>query len=419
MADDLLNEIGARLARRGECYYVGGCVRDMLRGESVKDLDFVLSGSTHDAGRELARAYNGHVFWLREEEGVVRVLLPDQDGLNIDLCPLKGTIAEDLAARDLTINALAIPAAAGLDARDAIIDVTGGLADLEARLLRFVAPSAPVDDPLRTLRAVRFKWKLGFHYAPGTVERVRECLPRLRQVSGERIRDELFQLLAMPDPSCALAEALSLGFGRWLLGREVSLPLTGGEPASAANLRRLATRLNAATGDLASLMASIPTAPRTRREVALWASVLQPLATQLDLADAARSLALSAEERTLIIKGIAGAKDAERLVQASPAPGREHYRFLKKAGPAGPEAILLSGLSSWTSSHEELMDEALDWLLRPRAPLLTGQEVMEVLSVEPGPVVGKALEAIAEARADGLISTVGEARAWLTENFRA
>ncbi len=419
MTNDLLSEIGARLSRRGECYYVGGCVRDMLRGEPVKDLDFVLNGSTHDAGRDLARTYNGHVFWLREEEGVVRVLLPQHDNLNIDLCPLKGTIAADLAARDLTINALAIPAAAGLSARDAIIDVTGGLADLRAGMLRFVSESAPADDPLRTLRAIRFEWKLGLDFAPGTMERITQCLPLLSQVSGERIRDELFQLLAMTNPSGALGEALALGFGPWLFGKEVTHPMTEDEQTAVTHLRLLAAHLNAAKGDLAALMQTIPTAPRTRREVALWASVLQPLASQLNPADASRTLALSADERTLITKAIAAAEIATQLCASWPAPGHERYRFLKKAGPAGPEAVLLSGIPEWTSAHDELLDEALDALLRPQTPLLTGQEVMEVLQVPPGPTVGKALEALAEARADRLLSTVEEARAWLTENFRA
>ena len=65
--NELLDEIGQRVARECEqAYFVGGCVRDLLRGEPIKDVDFVVQGSPRVVGRALREAYDGHVFALRE-----------------------------------------------------------------------------------------------------------------------------------------------------------------------------------------------------------------------------------------------------------------------------------------------------------------------------------------------------------------
>jgi poly(A) polymerase len=212
LTDELFAQIGRLVAdHAGEAYFVGGCVRDLLRGEPIKDVDFALAGNTHNVGRALADHFHGHVFWLHQEEGVVRVALPEQDGLQIDLCPLRGTLQEDLQARDLTVNAMAIAAREGLHPGAGVLDPTGGRGDLKARRIRFVTPGAPEADPLRTLRALRFKWKLGFELDAETASRVRECVPLLQRVSVERVRDELFQLLSVPAAAEALTECWAFG----------------------------------------------------------------------------------------------------------------------------------------------------------------------------------------------------------------
>jgi poly(A) polymerase len=427
--NELVNELGARVARASrEAYFVGGCVRDALRGEPVKDVDIALAGDTHAVGRALAREFRGHVFWLREEEEVVRVLLPEHDRLQIDLTPLKSGVEADLRARDLTINAMAVPAGAGLDPA-AVLDPTGGRRDLAERRIRFVSPEAPERDPLRTLRALRFRWKLGFALAEGTTELIRRCVPMLERVSGERIRDELFQLLALPDPADALAECLEFGLLPWLTGHvaPASLPAAvTGPPASLpavaevpANVRRLVGLLRESTPELAGLMETEPTPPRRRREVLLWAAGLQPLSPPLEPEAAARRLALSSEERQLIARGIAGAVRVREIVSEWPQPGRVRYRLLEKeAKPAGPEAVLLAAEEAWTPAHAELLDEALRRLLRPEPPLLTGTEVMELAGLRPGPAVGEVLREVEEARADGLLRTREDAARFLRERFR-
>jgi poly(A) polymerase len=388
-----------------EAYFVGGCVRDLLRGEPIKDLDLVLRGDTHELGRRLARAHQGHVFWLREEEEVVRVLLPRLDGLQLDLTPLKGTLDEDLHARDLTINAMAVPAGAGLDP-GAILDPCGGAADLAARVIRFVTPEAPDRDPLRTLRALRFRWKLGFDFAPETERRIAECVPLLSRVSTERIRDELFQLLAIPSSPAALEESLAFGMLRWLVGNDLDADLT----APPALLRSVQALAESPTPELARLLGEETSPPRRRREVLLWAAALRPICPPLDPAAASRHLALSGDERTLITKAIANAGAAGELAARWPVSGRHLRRLSLKARPASPEAVLLAAAADgWSAAYAELLEDQLQRHFFPAPPLLTGIEVMQLLGLAPGPEVGRAIEEVEEARADGLLRSPGEA----------
>lgn len=413
---DLLQEIGARIAAEcAEAYFVGGCVRDHLRNEPLKDIDVALSGNTHVIGRKLAREYQGHVFWLHEDEGVVRVVLPKQDGLQIDLCPLRGSLDDDLRARDLTINSMAIATPHGLVSDAPVLDPMGGRADLESRLVRFCTPASPENDPLRTMRALRFRWKLGFALADGTADRIRECVPMLARVSVERVRDELFQLLSIDNADEALAETLAFGAGRWLIGRELPDAADGGCQAAFERVAWLLRYLHSAPAELTQLLAAEPTPPRRRREVLLWAAVLHAMAPVVATGTAARYLALSNDEKQLITKGIEGAGRTAALLANWPVEGRARYRHFRAAVAAAPETVVLAGAAegAWTYAHTELLQEALDRVLRPAPPLLTGSDVMRLLDLAPGPRVGELINGIEEARADGLLTSAAEAEAWL------
>ena len=116
---------------------------------------------------------------------------------------------EDALRRDFTVNALAMD----LDSGE-VIDLLGtGLADLKAGILR--TPLDPhvtfQDDPLRMLRAVRFRWRLGFDYAPGLAEAIQESSHRLSVISQERITEEFTKILLGANPHRALEELRTLG----------------------------------------------------------------------------------------------------------------------------------------------------------------------------------------------------------------
>lgn len=168
---------------------VGGAVRDELLGREVLDLD-VACPEPQAAARLYARRWGGAPFLLSERHGVWRVVLGD--GRTIDFTPLQGgSIESDLAMRDFTINAIAVPVAGGDP-----VDPHGGRVDLEGRILRALSPDVFDDDPLRLLRAVRLEDELGFRLDRETERRVREKAQLACRPAGERIVEELLRLSA-------------------------------------------------------------------------------------------------------------------------------------------------------------------------------------------------------------------------------
>jgi hypothetical protein len=141
------------------------------------------------AARLFARRSGGAPFPLSERHGAWRVALPD--GRTVDFTPLPGSIEDDLATRDFTINAIAERAGS-----DETVDPFDGYGDLAAKRLRAVGDSVFEDDPLRLLRGPRLEDELpgGFRLVPETEELLRRSAPLVTRPSGERILGELRRL---------------------------------------------------------------------------------------------------------------------------------------------------------------------------------------------------------------------------------
>ena len=175
-------------------WLVGGAVRQLLAAEPLGDLDVaVRSGASRRA--RAGGSSGGSFVVLDESRGAGRVVGAGAS-LSVDVVDFRAaTLADDLRARDFTVNALAVPLA-GLvrDASAEVIDATGGLADLAERVVRACGSSAIADDPVRALRGVRLAtgW-----LAPraGTEAAIRAGVPFLTDVAVERARDELVAIL--------------------------------------------------------------------------------------------------------------------------------------------------------------------------------------------------------------------------------
>ena len=196
--------IVARLQAAGfTALYAGGCVRDQLRGTEPHDYDIAT-----DAKPEQVQALFRRTVAVGAQFGVICVMDEDRefqvasfraDGLYIDgRHPASVTFStpeQDAQRRDFTVNGLFFDPIAGR-----LIDYVGGQRDLEARVLRAIGNPADRfrEDRLRLLRAVRFAAVLGFEVEPATWDAVRENAPHIREVSAERIRDELVKIFLAP-----------------------------------------------------------------------------------------------------------------------------------------------------------------------------------------------------------------------------
>jgi hypothetical protein len=169
-----------------EAYVVGGAVRDELLGRAVLDVD-VACRAPESAAREFARSSGGAPFLLSERHTAWRVAA--EDGRTVDFTLLRGSIEEDLAGRDFSINAIAVRIEGGEE-----IDPFGGRRDIAARRLRTVTDDVFRDDPLRLLRAARLEEELAVRLDPSSVALVRRDAELVTAPAGERILAELVRL---------------------------------------------------------------------------------------------------------------------------------------------------------------------------------------------------------------------------------
>lgn len=198
----LVERVRAALPPEAEVWLVGGAVRDALLEMQSHDLDFAVDGDALALARAAADALGGAYYPLDDERGTGRVIL-DGDGERhvLDFARLRGpTIDADLAARDFTLNAIAIP----LADLSAVHDPLGGEADLRAKLLRACSPGSIRDDPLRGLRAVRLAAQFGLRMERATRAAIRAEAGGLARVSAERIRDEFLRAIGGRRPAAVL-----------------------------------------------------------------------------------------------------------------------------------------------------------------------------------------------------------------------
>mgnify|MGYP000800234524 FL=1 len=220
----LVGEAADALGR--ECYVVGGYVRDLLLGRPSKDIDFVTVGSGIEVASEVAKKIHGSHLSVFRNFGTAQV---KSRSVELEFVGARkesyrresrnpivedGTLADDISRRDFTVNAMAVCVNSGRFGE--LVDMYGGGADLDARLIR--TPLDPdvtfSDDPLRMMRAIRFATQLGFDIVPETFEAIRRNARRISIISRERVMDELMKIMRSPRPSTGWVLLLKSGLLR-------------------------------------------------------------------------------------------------------------------------------------------------------------------------------------------------------------
>ncbi len=444
-----------------EAYFVGGLVRDELLGRVVKrDLDLAIDG---DAA-ELARAFadqNGGAFYLMDEEhNVARVILDDT---YVDFAQLRGTLREDLATRDFTINAMARQ----LGSHE-LTDPFHGQKHLAQKQICAVTDEAFQNDPVRLLRAIRFAGELGFTIGAHTEKLVRRDAHLLAFASMERARDEFFKILAAPNFSTLLRQMDNLGLLSTFLPEVTALKGITQSPPHAFDVFEHTLRVldeletiqadayaDVANGEFVSELqahfARAVSAERTRgillRLAALLHDIGKAQTRSVDdagaihfydheprgaaMSDAVmRRLRFSNDESAIVTRVVVDHLRPAHLAREPRVSNRAVYRFFRDAGDAGIDACVLM-LADQRARRAPPIDAAedarqravnallLDRYFRARAtviappPLIDGHTLIKELKIEPGKRVGELLEAIREAQAEGLVNTREEALAFV------
>jgi tRNA nucleotidyltransferase/poly(A) polymerase len=208
-AQSLLASIRQALPDPAGIWLVGGAVRDALLGRDTHDMDFAVAQDARQAARAVANALGADYYALDADRDVGRVLVSRPDGpFLLDFARLRGPdLSADLAARDFTINAMAVP----LAGPEKLVDPLGGETDLRSRVIRACSAGSIANDPVRGLRAVRLATQLRCRIEPETRRAVRAQAGALAAASPERLRDELIQCVGGDRASTALRALDRLG----------------------------------------------------------------------------------------------------------------------------------------------------------------------------------------------------------------
>ena len=202
-------------------YLVGGPVRDVILGQDINDLDFGIEGDALSFSRVVARELDGEVI-DHPQFMTTSVITPD---IKIDLATSRketypsngilpqvvpGSVSDDLARRDFSINAMAIPL---WQEHPKLLDPYGGLIDLNARLIRVLHGKSFNEDPTRMFRAIKYESRLGFSIASESLSMMGSALENgvMSMVSGERIRRELELIFSEPTALSIISRSQALG----------------------------------------------------------------------------------------------------------------------------------------------------------------------------------------------------------------
>ena len=384
-------------------YVVGGPVRDALMGIPIKDLDFVVEGNGPELAQWLAGQLGGEVrvhsrfgtatlFLGRSHVDIVtarRETYPKPAALP-QVTP--GAISDDLARRDFSINALALPLA---EERPEVMDPHGGVDDLCRGVIRILHTNSFVDDPTRIFRAVRYEQRLGFDLEPGTLDCLESAMAQghLASLTGDRLRHELAKILDEDHPEQALKRSAALGilaelqpgFGRGeAVDRLTALCSGGALPGiGGANVAGPLTYVAALAYPLSEIQAE--DLIRRINAPGSWSRVIRDV------------VSLKYREEALAGDELAGSRLAE-VVEGCCA-----------------EAILaVARLTKFplVSRRLALYSDRLQHI----GLALTGKDLLE-MGVTQGPGLGRLLRQLREAKLDGTVSTEDDERRWLQEHI--
>ncbi len=443
-------------------WIVGGAVRDHLTGLPIRDVDLAIAGDARRAAAAIAARHGAAKFPLSDAFGAWRVTggtLP----FGVDITPLQGAdILADLARRDLSVNAIAIPAEGGDP-----IDPHGGERDLGRGVLRMVGPTAFRDDPVRLVRLARLSCQLGFAIDDATALRARMDAPEVRGSPGERLMEELRLLASLSDAWRGMETLDEIGVlgvlvpeleeGRGLEQtpyhhRDV-LGHTLEAVRHACEIRADPERVfRGSAGDLALALAEPLSDGITRGDSLVFAALFHDMAKPAtyavtpqgrptffghdrvgaEMVDAwCRRHRTSTRFRETMVCCVREHLRLGFLVHAQPLSLRRIVRYLDATARADVELLVLScadrlatdGPRTTPAQITKHLDVArqvaramFDLRSRPEPrPLLNGIELSEIAGRPPGPWTARIVAALREEQVVGLVTTRRQAERFARE----
>ena len=380
-----------------QIYLVGGPVRDAILGRVVNDLDFSVEGDAVALAQWLAEEIGGKTV-VHPRFGTATVVA---EGSRTDLVMARqesyahpgslpqvvpGKIRDDLARRDFSINALAIPLTAG---PPQVLDDAEGIEDLRLGVVRILHEESFTDDPTRVFRAIRYEQRLGFRIDEMTLVQLKDAVDRglVANLSPDRIRHEVQRILKEEDPGPALGRCLGLGVLRAVHPSLSNLNALAGVTANSHEIESV----NGADRSMVYLAALVSYLSQTEGE---------ELISRLNMPETWRRVVRD----SIHLQGIAGELNDEFL------SGSRLARLLDGLSVEAVTALWLGGDNKTVSQRSRrYLTE-----LRHVEPALNGKDLLR-LGVPPGPLVGNILGRLRDDALDGTAATEAGQRRLVAE----
>ncbi|MGQ9475606.1 MAG: HD domain-containing protein [Actinomycetota bacterium] len=457
--DPLVGRLVYQMARGPEgVFLVGGYLRDYLLGRVSDDVDLVTTGDPSLLASRVASYLGEGHFLLDSEERVFRVVAREgKRRRTLDFSPLRGLSMEaDLSMRDFTINALAVDlgrlAAEGvLELPRDLIDKHYGWRDLAVGVLRECHKESFLADPVRLVRAFRFRHLMGLEFEERTLNHLKKYSPLVSRVAGERVAAELMETLAAGGAARGFEEMESCGLLKYLFTELVDtvgleqnayhhldvwnhtlatleelddlledpgkyypehaelVARRMGEPLQEGHPRRSFLRLAALYHDAGK--------PHTfsRGEDGRIHFHSHQKFSRLAILGLAERLRLSRRAREYLAT-VTGSHMDIGLALRSEWTSRARRRLVGRLGEDLVDVVLLStadrfatrgplttreGLERYVRACRDLLDDLV--MEKETPPLIRGRDLVRELGMEEGPAVGEVLRRVREAQMEGRI----------------
>src|SRR3989344_4225411 len=406
-----------------EIYVVGGAVRDVLTGKEVYDWDFTTNATPEQILKVFPQGFYDNQFGtvgLAHESSPVpyeittyRTESAYTDRRRPDKVEWGKSLEEDLARRDFTMNAMALRQAQGKPSGVEVIDPWGGQEDLKKKLVRAVRDPHERfnEDALRMIRGIRLAAQLGFEIEEETFKAVKKHAQLVRHVAFERVRVELFKLLASKHASAGITQLHETGLLEYILpefeegyGSEQKSP--GRHHINDVATHQLLSLENCPSEDplvrFATLIHDIGK-PKTRKVtkdgiVTFYNNEVVGARMTKEIAERLRFSKKEARRLWLLVRWHQFSVDERQTDSAL-------RRFIKRVGKENLEDMLdlrtgdrLGGGAAQTSWRLEKFKKRLEEVQKQPFSVadlkVNGKDVMEVLKIKPGPEVGMTLSAL-------------------------
>jgi tRNA nucleotidyltransferase (CCA-adding enzyme) len=387
-----------------DVYLEGGTVRDSLLGIPSYDIDVSVVGDAPTLARKVAQKVGAEV----EVHELFRTatLVLEGEPFTLDIVTARseryerpgalpeveaGSIEQDMARRDFTVNAMAVRILPGKIGH--LVNLQGGLADLQARLIRVLHDKSFADDPTRIFRAVKLAVRLDFEIEAHTFELILEAVRDgdLGHVSIDRIKRELLLIMQEPKASDVMALLDKLGVLSSVFP-ELAWPFAKGamEPVDGGKQERLETHLAALVIHFAG------TDPNLAEGLGRFLHMPLPLVKLM---------------RDAV--GLMSVWDRLGVEEQKPS---ETYRLLHTLNPASLKAVARLNPSSHNSIEWDRLKRYIDEWSRVKTAL--NGEYLKRLGVKAGPEYGEVLGALHDAKLNGEVATEAEEKTFVAEWLR-